>query len=356
MARAGVLVLLLVVAPLSSALHAQVPRPSVDAVVRSISLSQAQGIRLMGMGGVVASVPDLGNVRNPAAAVKLPPGAKPNTPFLVTSYGGTAMSPTAVSPRGTRFTARATTAGIGDGERELVVARLTRVSTPATRGIAIHPLTGAPTPVDQEIGYDAFFLGYARRLGGGLYGSLMLAAGSANATVYAPGTRTAIAHIAAKPDPGFEAGIYYELSDHVSFGGVWTSLHGVETTSFGGLPPSSRVLSSDIYRVGVSYRPDRWTTCAVEFGGLNFKDKTNGLSTDDSRLYLGAERWITPEAAVRVGLFGGQTSFGFGARIADVSVDYGYVRDLNKKSNQRLFPNIPAASSRTSYFAASKSF
>ncbi len=334
--------------------QAQAPTPSVDAVARGIAMSQAEGIRLMGMGGVTVSVSDIGNIRNPAAMVKAAKAAPPWKPFWTTDQGGTTFSPTASSPNGVRFNVRATTVGMGDGGRQLLAARLARVSAPRYRSIVM--MGGLPTPIDQELGYDSFLLGYGRKLGRGLYGSLMLAGGDTTARLYLPGTSVSIGRIYADPDPGFECAFYYDIADRVSVGGVWTTIRGVETRVIQGVPPASRLIRSNIYRIGVSYQPDRWTTCAAEWGGISFKDKTNNASTSDSRFYFGAERWVTPRVAVRAGSFGGQMSVGFGAKIRGLTVDYAYVKDLNKKSSQRLFPTVPSASSRTNYFAVSGSF
>ncbi len=349
----SLLCVLLVVALLLPA-QAQAPLPSVDTVARGIAMSQAQGIRLMGMGGVTVSVRDIGNIRNPAAMVKASAAAPAWRPFWVVDQGGTTFSPTGSTPNGVHFNVRATTVGLGDGGRQLLAARLARVSAPRYRSIIM--MGGVPTPIDQDIGYDSFLLGYGRKIGRGLYGSLMLAGGDATGGLYLPGTPVSIGRIYADPDPGFECAFYYDITDSVSVGGVWTTIRGVETRVIQGVPPTSRLIRSNIYRVGVSYQPDRWTTLAAEWGGLSFKDKTNNASTSDSRFYFGAERWVTPDVAVRAGSFGGQMSVGVGAKIRGLTVDYAYVKDLNKKSSQRLFPTVPSASSRTNYFAVSGSF
>ena len=326
---------------LSGAAYAQ----GVGVELQMTTAAPASGIRSMGMGGVFVTLSDPANLRNPAMLLDLP-GDPARVQRHWVALGGVIDRETGAD----HAILSATVTAVRPG-REAFLTRLVRLRSGR---YAFQP-PGQPLLTRRDR-FDALFLGYGRCLSSRTALGLVTSTSLNRVDLFNPATGTLVSALDVKTELGFELGLRHRLTSRWTLGAGFAR-RDLEERTYPVDPSQVQVVDfrADIFRVGVSFAADARTLLALEYGGLEVKNRTTGEKADDRRYYLGGERYLTDWLALRVGSFGDALSLGLGYRSGGWQVDYAYVKDLNKDSAEDLLGR-PVPSSDTHFVSVRRAW
>ncbi len=155
-----------------------------------------------------------------------------------------------------------------------------------------------------------------------------------------PATGTPLVLLRGKVVGGLRLGVVYDISDNLTFGALYDK-YKEEVKSSGlylGLLTEWHFWSEQ-WGAGLSYTPDARTTLAAELQRYELKFEIGALDRHRASWHFGAERWVAPQWACRVGTNDGSVTAGLGYQSGSGKwgVDYAYLRNWAGKDFKPLF-------------------
>jgi len=306
--------------------------------LQATTLIQAGGIRLLGMGGLSASLPDGANIRNPAAMVYTMPREKEGLigefvrrkPERKDSY--TALYGFVDRDTGAVQRLYSLTATRLEPERAALGVRYLRLRS--NRYPFVLP---GPQNVERQDEADLLLFSYGQEVLPRTALGITLVRGTNHVRFFVPGGPPS-ARLDIETEIGADLSLYHQTKRGIRLGALFSHRNTEEDfrNFLGPSPPANR-FGIRFYRLGASYDPWRSLTLAVEYGGLRLEDKRARRFTYDVRWYYGGEYRFPRGLALRVGSFGNQFAAGLGYRTpTGWQVDYAYVNDVNRKSAESI--------------------
>jgi len=319
--------------------YAQMPTGAgVGSQMTALSIAQGGGIRILAMGGTTTSVPDESNIRNAALLPLL--NSKQPADYAVVSTAQMQFD------NYHEFSLRSYSLGqVYPGKGGFLVRRTSLGSDTFT-----SPVTG----VSDSVSYSSMLLAGGVQVSPNWTLGATAAFGQVEANA-ALGS-VPVARIRGRGTSGIEVGTIHSPKRGVRLGFVYSHWNDEETVQIF-LPVASTTATTyatTILKGGVSYQPNSRTTLGLEWSRLEYENKGTGATYADSRPYFGLER-LAGDFALRAGSHGNAPTAGLGWQKGGWRVDYAFVKDLNKKSAERMFGGtVPGSESH--YLAATIRF
>lgn len=284
------------------------------ALAHPFGLGGASSIRLYGMGGMIAAVPDYGNANPAWASTKTV--AHAGSRYKVTDFdSGLTLKSFQVDAN----------YPLSPGKRGI---QLTYHDLGSSSGSLMIPGVGA---VPMGISAEELALHYSQRLTEDLYGGIGLApVGRIKFTVGGPGGPP-VMDVRAETDKGARLGLAYRLRENVWAGFVGERFD--EDVKASGLALGGELrtsFTSSQYALGVSGYVHERVLAAVEW--QTAASKGNNTRNSVHGWHLGLEALVQDEWKVRAGCHDGRFSTGVGFERGRWRADYAYLNNWNAEA------------------------